>query len=117
MDKVLKNESYFHPANYGTLAVNTVGKVARGSLRLLGGEDEFFKQLNYRAKVYSRLSMNAPTGAQARKDYIAKEFDKYFDEMGRATDKDLLDYTRRVTFTEEMRVGSFANWIHTGLHK
>ena len=117
MDKVLKNESYFHPANYGTLAVNTVGKVARGSLRLLGGEDEFFKQLNYRAKVYSRLSMNAPTGAQARKDYIAKEFDKYFDEMGRATDKELLDYTRRVTFTEEMRVGSFANWIHTGLQR
>ena len=117
MEKLMKDESMWHPGNWGTLAVNALGKASRMSLRFLGGEDEFWKQLNYRAKAYSKIAMEAPVGTKPTKDHIAKEFDKYFDEFGRATDKELLDYTRRVTFTEQMRVGSFANWIHTGLQR
>ena len=117
MDKLVKDSSYWHPFNWATLAVNAFGKVSRGSLRLLGGEDEFFKQLNYRGQAYTEILSKLPVNLTRvqRKQFIAKELDKYFDDLGRATDKDKLQYAREVTFTEELRQGTFSSTIHNAL--
>ena len=110
MEPLKAGSSMWHPYNWATFFVNTVGKVSRGSLRLLGGEDEFFKQWNYRAQAYSKIvtSMPRKLNRQARKNYVATEMDKYFDDLGRATDDNLRQYSRKITFTEELMSGSYA---------
>ena len=114
MSKLAPDQSSWHPVNWLTQAVNYTGKIARGSMRLLGGEDEFFKQWNYRAQAFAKITKNVPenlTRAQ-RKDYIAREMDKYFNDVGVATDQDLLQYSRKITFTEELRRGSWSDGLH-----
>ena len=110
MEPLKAGSTMWHPYNWATFFVNTVGKASRGSLRLLGGEDEFFKQWNYRAQAYSKIvtSMPRKLNRQARKNYVATEMDKYFDDMGRATDDNLRQYSRKITFTEELMSGSYA---------
>ena len=112
MSKV--RDATWHPANYLTYAVNFVGKVARGSMRLLGAEDEFFKQLNYRAQAFAKITKDMPEGMSRiqRKAYISREMDNYFDDIGRATDEDMLQYSRKITFTEELRPGSYGEKLH-----
>ena len=117
MSKINPNLSNWHPVNYISQAVNYVGKSARFSMRLLGGADEFFKQVNYRAQAFAKITKDMPQnikgGTKQQRDvFIQKEMDNYFDELGRATDKDMLEYSRRVTFTEELRAGSYANKLH-----
>jgi len=97
-------------------SLDIIGKLTRGSLRALGGEDEFFKQINYRARIYAdayregKALMN--TGAlkdkEALKAHISKRMSEAFDDVGRATNKDALQYSREITFTEELRQGSAA---------
>ena len=116
MKQIDVNKSLWHPMNWGTVAVNSVGKVSRGSLRLLGGEDEFWKQLNYRSKAYAKIIRNMPEQMSSankiqRDAYINKELGKYFDNLGMATDKKLLQYAREITFTEELMPGGLASGI------
>jgi len=107
------------PYSWLSSAVNNFGKLSRMSIRLLGGEDEFFKQLNYRAQAYSKIVKNIPDGMnrQQRKDFIAKAMDDYFDEVGRATDNDLLNYAQKITFTEDLRPGSPSAYVQNLAHK
>lgn len=113
MDPLKKGSSAWHPYNWVSAFVNGVGKVSRGSLRLLGGEDEFFKQWNYRAAAYSKIVMDMPEGLskEARKLRINQQLGEYFDDMGQATNKDLLQYARRATFTEEVLPNTMASGI------
>ena len=55
MEPLRSGSTMWHPYNWATAFVNGVGKFSRLSLRLLGGEDEFFKQWNYRAQAYSKI--------------------------------------------------------------
>ena len=113
MDPLKKGSTQWHPYNWVSAFVNGVGKISRGSLRLLGGEDEFFKQWNYRASAYAKIVMDMPEGLskEARKLRINQQLSDYFDEMGQATNKDLLQYARRATFTEEVLPNTMASGI------
>ena len=95
--------------------VDTIGKISRGSLRALGAEDEFFKQINYRARVFANAMREANALMQAgkldkdgMKAFALKKVDESFDDAGRGIDKDSTQYSREVTFTEDLDKGSLA---------
>lgn len=96
--------------------LDTIGKISRGSLRALGAEDEFFKQINYRARVFADSYREAKTlfdagklkDTQAMKDYATKKVSEAFDDAGRGTNEGAIQYSREITFTEELRQGSMA---------
>lgn len=104
------------------------GKATRGSLRLLGAEDEFFKQINYRAKVYAQAKAEARSNGLSGDDmvqFITDEIESAFDASGAAAKNAdgtfkysrALDHAREVTFTSELRKGSFARSLHEMLNK
>jgi len=91
-------------------SVNFLGKVSRMSLRLLGSEDEFFKQLAYRAKLYSESSMagveQGLRGRELRK-FIDNQIDSAFDpNTGKALNESSVQIARQVTFTEDLARGT-----------
>ena len=91
-------------------SVNFLGKVSRMSLRLLGSEDEFFKQLAYRAKLYSEASMSGVEqglrGRELRK-FIDNQIDSAFDpNTGKALNESSVQIARQVTFTEDLARGT-----------
>jgi len=124
ISRAYHNDSNWHPNNWLSLAINTTGKIARGSIRILGGEDEFIKQLNYRMRAYAEVTGNLPDklsslkyNAPERKEFIRTEVKKYFDQAGMATNKNLLQHARRVTFTQSLQKGTLAHLVHGGLQK
>lgn len=96
--------------------LDTIGKASRGSLRALGSEDEFFKQINYRARVFAGamreaselMSKGTLKNKKEVKQYALKKVTEAFDESGKGLDEGALQYAREVTFTEELRKGSGA---------
>ena len=96
--------------------VDTIGKVTRGSLRALGSEDEFFKQINYRGRVFAGAMREAMAlmddgtlkSTKEVKEYALKKVTEAFDDAGKGTNTGALQYAREVTFTEELRQGSKA---------
>lgn len=96
--------------------LDTIGKITRGSLRALGAEDEFFKQINYRARVFADAYRDAKTmfdngqlaDTNAMKEYAQKKVGEAFDDAGRGKNEGAVQYAREITFTEELRDGSMA---------
>ena len=98
--------------------VNGFGQLANIPSRFLAAEDEFFKQINYRAHVMASASASARKlglrGAD-RVNYIARRLEESMDDHGAAniyrtdgiyTIKDpdydaALEYARRATFTQK----------------
>jgi hypothetical protein len=103
--------------------LDMTGKAARVSLRTLGAEDEFFKQINYRGRIYAQSKMDGMGKGLKDKDltdYISKEIDDAFDASGAAVkNKDgtfkhskALHDAREATFTSELTKGTMANGLH-----
>ena len=95
--------------------VDTIGKMTRGSLRLLGAEDEFFKQINYRARVFAEASKEGKVLMDAGKldkegfkKFVQDKVDAAFDTAGKGTNLEATQYAREITFTEELDAGSLA---------
>ena len=89
--------------------VNSMGKTFRIPLRLLGSEDEFFKQINYRAamttKGYKEGMRRGFKGKQLS-EFASKFVDETgFDGTGKAIDQEALQYSREVTFTQDLEYG------------
>lgn len=79
--------------------------------RLLGAEDEFFKQLNYRSLMDAKLSRQAAQkvreGTLEREkvgEWIAGRLKETFDVNGKGLDTEALDYAQRATFTNSLKV-------------
>ena len=92
--------------------VDSIGKTTRGSLRLLGSEDEFIKQINYRAKIFSDgylEGLEMGQKGEALKKYALKKVDEAFDSNGMAINKEALQYARQITFTEDLEIALFKN--------
>jgi hypothetical protein len=91
-------------------SLDWTGKATRFSLRALGAEDEFFKQINYRAKVIADATMEASERGlkgEALDDFVTKKVNDSFDpSTGKGLDNDALEYSRETTFTEELRKGT-----------
>jgi hypothetical protein len=97
----------------------TTGKVVRTATRFLNAEDEFFRQINYRAKLYANAIRDASKYGKSKTKIVGKingkditEFDEYvnayfrkgFDaDTGlRGIDVDALRYAEESTFTQEL---------------
>ena len=113
--------------------MNGFGQIANIPSRFLTGEDEFFKQINYRAHVTAAASASARKLGLKGKDmaeYIARRLEESMDDQGAAklynddgiyTVKDpdyeaALEYARRATFTSKAEQGSFTAWLESGVH-
>ena len=83
------------------------GKVIRLPSRFLASEDEYFKQINYRAFRYTagmREARQKGIHRQADReayadDYVSRGFNP---STGAPTDIDALEYARRATFTSDL---------------
>lgn len=95
-----------------------VGNIIRLPSRALLTGDEFFKQLNYRASLFSRLSTEAAdlvASGQLTKDaaakYVTDRMATAFDAKGGARSQVDLDFAREATFTQDLRAGSISKGI------
>lgn len=80
----------------GGTAVDVLGKALTIPSRMLGAEDEFFKQLSYRASLQARLSTDAAymssddflkAGYNSREEWIQGNFDGAFNSKINAEEK------------------------------
>lgn len=106
------DEAILDPFN-GKLDINEAGatgasitaKVVALPSRFLLTADEFFKQAQYRGRVFADAAAEADalklTG-QARDKHVAEYISKSFDEFGSATRGDALNQAQRSTFTENL---------------
>lgn len=89
--------------------INTLGKVIRIPSRFLASEDEFFKQINYRAKVYSdayrRALDKGLDGRAANKEASDAVLTSTDAKSGVGLDQGALDYARVTTFTNDLEYG------------
>lgn len=104
--------------------VNGIGGIIRLPSRLLLSSDELFKQMNYRADVYARLTGEAAdlvASGKLTRDraarYVADRMETAFDRNGRATSQSGLDYAREATFTQELRKGSLSRTVQQATNK
>ena len=98
--------------DYQKAIPTVIGDGIRLPSRFLGAEDEFFKQLNFRAKAYARsmqLARLEAKNGQIKQTDIPDRMAKIFDDAvidGRATDtqtgKYALDYAQTNTFTKKL---------------
>lgn len=92
------------------------GEFVRIPGRFLTAEDEFFKQLNYRAKVYSDATtegLSKNLKGKNLSDFIESRIDNAFNGAGNAADEAALNYARRATFTSVPERGSFLHSLET----
>ena len=92
-----------------------VGKAVTGVIgtptRLLGAEDEFFKQINYRAKVYALALKDArlkgfKAGSKEFSDHTADYFSRSFDEVTEeGINATAMQFARENTFTQALEGG------------
>ena len=101
-----------------------VGKGVRVFTRALNAEDEFFKQMNYRAKLYAIAVRQAKNlGKSMVKDkkfngkpvsdfelHILKTFDEGFED-NIAKNMEALEWARTNTFTNELNPNSFGGFL------
>ena len=88
----------------------TAGTVIRTPSRFLGAEDEFFKQINYRAKLYAyavqqariKLKNGTLKSSEAMAEEVERIFKEGFDENGRGINSYALDYAQTNTFTKSL---------------
>lgn len=95
---------------------DALGEMVRIPGRFLTAEDEFFKQLNYRAKVYSdATSEGMAKGLKGKdlSDFIESRTDNAFNGVGNASDEAALNYARRATFTSVPERGSFLHSLES----
>lgn len=110
------------------LMVNGLGELIRIPGRALMAGDEFFKQMNYRANLYARLSREASDMVKAGKlsqgqaqKFVTDRMTTAFDKHGGARSKLDLEYAREATFTQALRtdspLGSFARGVQNATNK
>ena len=101
-------------------AIDWVGKVIEFPSRLLMTGDEFLKQSNYRARLFSNAVDNTMTRgldiqSKAGKENIDKIFKEGFTKNGAANIKEssinqnALQYARESTYTNDLMGGSYLN--------
>jgi len=89
--------------------VNGLGNIVRVPGRLLTAEDEFLKQLNYRAQVRSQAWREAHAQGLDKDpkrfaEFVHDRMEAAFDARGAATNEKALGYARDVTYTNDLAV-------------
>lgn len=96
--------------------VDWLGTVIRVPSRLLMTQDEFFKQLTYRARIRAGAWREATAsghewGGDAFADFVQRRMDGAFHPDGRAVHEEALAAARNVTFTDDLAA---QRWSWTG---
>ena len=103
----------------GGAFTDPLGKVIRFPTRFLNAEDEFFRQINYRAKLYANAVRDANKLGKSKKKVVGKingknitEFDEYVNAYFRkgfdpdtgllGIDADAIRYAEESTYTQEL---------------
>ena len=109
-----------------------VGKGIRLPSRLLTAEDEFFKQINYRAKAYSMaVSDGLQKGLSKKKNIrldngkMVSELDVHIEEFmdgafkpnGEGAYREALEYAQENTFTKELGKDTLGGLVQTAVNK
>lgn len=85
-----------------------VGKIVQAPSRFLLTADEFFKQSQYRGRIYADAldeasrSSRVTSGKMSKQDFVNEYLKKSFDEQGAATRGEALLQAQRSTFTEDL---------------
>ena len=134
--KAISKESFNLDGRMGQ-AVDLLGKVARIGPRIHMAVDEFAKQMNYRAMVEARATMEAADLVKAGtlnpermvpwtdgnkivqisevEAYIQKRFQEAFTPSGHATDTFAQNYAREVTLTQDLfGIDTWDVWTNVG---
>ena len=91
--------------NFLQNGLDVIGNSIRFSGRGLSTTDEFFKQLNYRAKVHANaMDEGIAKGLQGDdlSAYVNQRIANSVDSTGKATDEVAMAYSRHATFTDEL---------------
>lgn len=89
-------------------AKNVAGKIIQSPSRFLLTADEFFKQAQYRGRVFAdavdaaKRAPEVKSGKMTEKEYLDKYIENSFDENGGATRGQALLQAQRSTFTENL---------------
>ena len=112
--------------------VNFAGTAIRLPSRFLLSEDEFFKQINFRAYVKATAWENgvkAGRTGEGLKNYVEEQFEKTIEivnknSMANVDDQNIIDlyeeaqqYAAEVTFTNDLPQGSFGGDFQTFINK
>jgi len=104
--------------------VDKVGDVVRTPSRMLGAEDEFLKQMNYRMNIYQQAYAEGMRKGMSKKElaeFAAEKLAKAFDATGEGIDDTALQYAREATFTQDLAFrydndrSNIGLWMQTGL--
>ena len=105
-----------------------IEKFIESPTRFLSAEDEFFKQLNFRAKLYGRLTVNGIKLGLSRKkvfktsdgksyseldQYVENKFNDAFELDGspKPEYRDILEYAQENTFTKALGQGTLGKKV------
>lgn len=124
--KSISSENFdLDPSSWFGKSIDVLGKAARINTRFLTAEDEFFKQISYRAKLSAMAAreaadlvkagtldpnkqVTAAVGGNLQKiseveKYIQDKFQAAFSPNGAGTDPAALKYAREITFTQDLK--------------
>ena len=109
------------PDTIGGRIIDGFGELTRLSFRGLTAGDEFFKQLNYRAKVAANASDEAMDLVRAGKleksqiqKFVKDKVDASFNAKGEATSEAALRYAEKAAFVQDLKVATYAKWPSVG---
>ena len=114
-------------------ATTMVGKVVETPTRFLAAEDEFFKQINFRAYAYSKIvtealgknlstkpTLTLPNGNKYSEfdRYVADRMEDITRENGEAADEflDALEYAQENTFTKKLESRTAGGVVQAGIN-
>ncbi len=104
------------------LSLDWLGNTVRLPTRFIGAQDEFFKQINYRAEVYAQAYENAlrKFGKDGDMGRVALEAEKVvkesFNKFGKGTNEAGLAVARSSTFTDTLQ-GKMGKWLQEGVNE
>lgn len=97
--------------------VDGLGRVINIPSRLLMTQDELFKNLVYRSKLYTDAASEARglnLKGDARAKHIADRMEEGFERNGVGTNQEALQRAREVTFTQDLEYG-VGQWLQQGV--
>jgi hypothetical protein len=115
-------------------ATTTIGKIVETPTRFLAAEDEFFKQINFRAYAFSKIvtealgknlstkpTLTLPNGNKYSEfdRYVADRMEDITRENGEAADEflDALEYAQENTFTKKLEDRTVGGAVQAAINK
>ncbi|TNC95029.1 MAG: hypothetical protein FD119_2816 [Stygiobacter sp.] len=131
-DNILDPSHGFQDVRPKATGDGIAGQAIRAPSRALAAEDEFFKQIAYRGKIYSLAVQSAANANLSRaktvrmpdgrkvspfEKHVEEYFDGGFDRYGAGTNEKALQFAREATFTQDLGAGTFGHTVQQAASK